>query len=147
MFLVQLQKIFLLIKVELLHLSEMRVCIKGKNGWNMHWKVMHYIWCQFWLRSIRKRAKQCWHDGYLQEGYNIMFIIFASHQIFLNLMEATCKLIWAKNIFSLSFVIIIFLEAFCINGYLCCISIYLIKRLGKEMTKAIEKTLLQCTII
>ena len=36
-----------------------------------------------------------------------------------------------KNIFSLSFVIIIFLEAFCINGYLCCISIYLIKKIWK----------------
>ena len=61
-----------------------------------------------------------------------MVIFFASHQIFLHLMEATCKLSWAsKNIFSLSFVIIIFLEAFCINGYLCCISIYLIKKIWK----------------
>ena len=41
-----------------------------------------------------------------------------------------------KNIFSLSFVIIIFLEAFCINGYLCCISIYLIKKISKGNDEA-----------
>ena len=92
-------------------------------------KVMHYIWCQFWLRSIRKRAKQCWHDSYLQEGYGYLF---CKSSDFFHLMEATCKLSWAsKNIFSLSFVIITFLEAFCINGYLCCISIYLIKKIWK----------------
>ena len=92
-------------------------------------KVMHYIWCQFWLRSIRKRAKQCWHDSYLQEGYGYLFCkssdFSPSHGSYLQARMSK------KNIFSLSFVIIIFLEAFCINGYLCCISIYLIKKIWK----------------